>query len=170
MDEADPQQAVQHLAREFGSVPDVGDLEARHQFEGFGPVGARVAGDRRLGVALGPVLHVAGLGGSADCFARLAARSLYQRVSSRRDRATRNRARFRRADRSPSAAACARRAAAPRPPRWWSRRTARDACRRATDRQCGTPGFSGTGGTSFAFSSSGSANRSSISSGLKPVS
>ena len=60
--EADPQQAVEHLAREHRGVPDVSDLEARHQFECFGPVGPGVAGDRGLGVALGPLLHVAGLG------------------------------------------------------------------------------------------------------------
>ena len=62
---ADPQQAVEHFAREDGRVPDVGDLKTRHQFEGLRPVGARVAGDGRFGVALGPVLHVAGLGGPA---------------------------------------------------------------------------------------------------------
>ena len=43
-------------------MPHVGDLEARDQRERFGPVGARVAGDRGLGVASGAVLHVARLG------------------------------------------------------------------------------------------------------------
>ena len=63
--EADAQQAVENLAREHRGVPDVSDLQARHQFEGLRPVGARVAGDRRFGVALGAVLHVAGFGGPA---------------------------------------------------------------------------------------------------------
>ena len=46
-------------------MPDVGDLETRHQFKSIRPVGARVAGDRRFGVARRPMLHVAGLGRSA---------------------------------------------------------------------------------------------------------
>ncbi len=65
VEEADPQQAVRDLAGELRGVPDVGDLQARDEFEGFRPIGARVPGDGRLGVALGPVLHVAGLGGPA---------------------------------------------------------------------------------------------------------
>lgn len=42
-------------------MPDVGDLEAWHQFECFRPVGAGVAGNRRLGVAGSSVFHIAGL-------------------------------------------------------------------------------------------------------------
>jgi hypothetical protein len=37
-------------------------MEAGDQFERRGPVGARVAGNGGLGVALGAVLHVAGFG------------------------------------------------------------------------------------------------------------
>ena len=58
--QADPQKAVQNFAREDGRVPDVYNLLARHQFEGFRPIGARVPRDGRLGVAFGTVLHIAG--------------------------------------------------------------------------------------------------------------
>ena len=64
--EADPQKAVQHLAREHRCMPDVSDLETRDQFERLRPVGARVAGDRGFGVPLGALLHVAGLGRAAS--------------------------------------------------------------------------------------------------------
>jgi hypothetical protein len=63
--EADTEEAIQHLACEDGSMPDIGNLQVLYQLEGLGPVGARVSGDCRLGVTLGPVLHVAGLGWSA---------------------------------------------------------------------------------------------------------
>ena len=49
----------------IGSVPDVRDLEARHQFESFGPIRPGVAGDGGFGVALRALLHVAGLGRAA---------------------------------------------------------------------------------------------------------
>ena len=73
MDEPDAQEAVQHLPRKLRGVPDIGDLEARHQFERLGPVGPRVSGDGGFGVALGPVLHVAGLGRAAAVQARAVA-------------------------------------------------------------------------------------------------
>src|SRR5260370_32216343 len=60
--EPDAQQAVQYLAREFAGVPDVGHLEIRNKGEGIGPVSARVAGNRSLGVTRGALLHVARLG------------------------------------------------------------------------------------------------------------
>src|ERR1035437_8406773 len=63
MFEADAQQAVQNLARELRGVPDVRNLQARHEFESLGPVGPRVSRDGRLSVAFRAVLHVAGLGG-----------------------------------------------------------------------------------------------------------
>src|SRR5579864_5762554 len=61
MQEPDAQQAVQNLAREFAGVPDVGHLETGNEREGFRPVSPRISGDGRFGVALRPVLHVAGL-------------------------------------------------------------------------------------------------------------
>ena len=57
--EADPQQSVQHLARELRGVPDVGHLQAGHQFERVGPICPRIARDRGFGVALAcRLLHV----------------------------------------------------------------------------------------------------------------
>ncbi len=49
--EADAQQAIQHLARENARVPNVRDLQAGHEREGFRPVGTRVARDARFGMA-----------------------------------------------------------------------------------------------------------------------
>jgi hypothetical protein len=37
------QETIQDFARESAGVPDVGDLEARHQLERFRPVGAGAA-------------------------------------------------------------------------------------------------------------------------------
>ena len=82
---ADAQKPVEHFAREYRGVPNVRDLQAGHELESVGPIGARVAGDRGFCVAGGAVLHVAGL---------RRARSR----STRLDRAIRNRARFHRAD------------------------------------------------------------------------
>jgi hypothetical protein len=56
--EADPKQTIQHFAREFRSVPDVGNLEARHQRERVGLVRTRIAGDRRFRVTIRTLLHV----------------------------------------------------------------------------------------------------------------
>src|ERR1700733_245625 len=53
--------AVEHLACEFARMPDISNLEARQQFEGFRPIGAGIARDRRLGVAFGAFLQVARL-------------------------------------------------------------------------------------------------------------
>jgi hypothetical protein len=50
---ANAKQPVQNLAREFRCVPDVGHLETRDEREGIGPVSARVAGNRSLGVTRG---------------------------------------------------------------------------------------------------------------------
>src|SRR5260370_4824529 len=61
--EADAQQAIKNLASELRSVPDVRHLETRNQREGFGPIGARVTGDRRLRVTFGALLHLARLSG-----------------------------------------------------------------------------------------------------------
>ena len=60
--EADAQQPIQHLSRELRSMPDVGNLEARHEGERIGPIGARIAGDRGFGVTSGALLQVAWLG------------------------------------------------------------------------------------------------------------
>src|SRR5262249_39642846 len=60
--ETNPQQAVEHLPRELGGVPDVSDLEARDKGERIRPIGARVRRNGSLGVALGAVLEVARLG------------------------------------------------------------------------------------------------------------
>src|SRR5260370_30237910 len=49
------------LVSEDRGVPDVSDLDARHQFEGFTPVCARVAGDGGLRVTPRALLHVASL-------------------------------------------------------------------------------------------------------------
>lgn len=49
------------------SVPDVRYLEARQQFEGFRPIGAGAA-NRRIVVALSPVLHIVGFHRSAASF------------------------------------------------------------------------------------------------------
>src|SRR5579871_1813262 len=62
--EADAQQPIEHLAREFAGVPDVADLEAWDERERFRPIGASVGRDRRSRVPPGPALHVARLGGS----------------------------------------------------------------------------------------------------------
>src|ERR1035437_2174149 len=62
MQKADPQQAVENLAGEFRSVPDVADLETGHECESFRPVCTGVARDFRLRVALSAMFHVAGLG------------------------------------------------------------------------------------------------------------
>src|SRR5579872_1327208 len=62
VEEADPKEPVQHLAGKDGCVPYVRNLQTRHQFEGLGPIGARVSGDGRFRVALGAVLHIAGFG------------------------------------------------------------------------------------------------------------
>lgn len=56
--EADAQQPVEDLTGEFGCMPNVGSLQARHEFKRFGPVGARVAGDCRFGVADGALSHI----------------------------------------------------------------------------------------------------------------
>ncbi len=61
--EADAQQAIKNLASELRSVPDVRHLETRNQREGFGPIGARVTGDRRLRVAFSALLHIARFSG-----------------------------------------------------------------------------------------------------------
>jgi hypothetical protein len=65
LQKSNPKKSVEHFARENGRVPNVGDLNTRDEFESLRPVSARVAGDRRFGMALGTVLHVAGFGGSA---------------------------------------------------------------------------------------------------------
>ena len=90
--------------------------------------------------------------------------------SGRRGRAIPNRVQFRRADRSPSGAACARPA---------SGRTASALVESPQSTRCGpkshrspgrVTGFSGSGGASFAFSSSsGARSRSSSSRGSNPV-
>ncbi len=62
MEEANPQQPVQHFASELGRMPHVRHLETRHELERLRPVGSRVAGDRGLGVTLRAALHVRRLG------------------------------------------------------------------------------------------------------------
>ena len=158
MQEADPQQAVEHFARELRCVPDVRDLEARHQFEGFGPVGARVAGDRGFGVALGPVLHVAGFGGPAAVQAGAVAPFGIELDSVRRIGHHQLRLAL---------------AQQPRHGFRAGRVAAEDAmrCLPQSHRSPGRDtGFSGSGGTRRSpSSSSASASRSSISLGSKPV-
>jgi len=51
-------------------MPHIGHLKTRHQFERLRPVGARVAGDRSLGVTLGAIFHVARLGRSTTVESR----------------------------------------------------------------------------------------------------
>ncbi len=63
--EADPEQPGHHFARKLRGVPDVADLQVGEKRENLGPIGTGVTGYRRLGVALGPVLHVAGFRGYA---------------------------------------------------------------------------------------------------------
>src|SRR5579862_8652360 len=46
-------------------MPDVGRLEARYKSKRVGPISARVPRDRSFGTALGALLHVARLRGSA---------------------------------------------------------------------------------------------------------
>src|ERR1022692_81029 len=60
--ESDAFQPIEHFPGEDRSVPDVSDLKAGYQFKGAGPVGARVAGNRRLRMSLGPMFHVTCLG------------------------------------------------------------------------------------------------------------
>jgi hypothetical protein len=43
VDKANAKEAVEHLAREFACMPNVRDLETRHQLECFRPIGTRVA-------------------------------------------------------------------------------------------------------------------------------
>ena len=50
---ADPLEAIEHFPREDRSVPDVSDLQTRHERKSLRPVRARVAGDRCVGVACG---------------------------------------------------------------------------------------------------------------------
>src|SRR5688500_6141440 len=59
---SDAKQSVQYLARVQGSMPDVADPNAWHERERLGPIRPSVAGDGCFGVALGALLHVAGLG------------------------------------------------------------------------------------------------------------
>ena len=125
VEEADPQQAVQHFAREHRCVPDVGDLEARHQFEGFGPIGAGVAGDGGFGVALGALLHVAGLGRPAAVQAGAIAPFGIELDAVRRIGDHQLRLAVAQQPRHILRAGA-------------NRRTARDACRRATGRRGGT--------------------------------
>src|ERR1700690_3863394 len=61
--ESDAQQSVENFPGELRGGPDIGDLKAGNQLEGFRPVSARVAGDGCLSVAFGPVFQVARLGG-----------------------------------------------------------------------------------------------------------
>ncbi len=61
---------VEHLARVDAGVPHVSDLKTRHQRERLRPIGARVAGDRGLGVAFGALLHVTRLGRAASVQSR----------------------------------------------------------------------------------------------------
>ena len=56
VDEADPEEAIEHLARKLAGVPDVGHLESGNESKSIGPVGARVATNRRLRVAGGALL------------------------------------------------------------------------------------------------------------------
>src|ERR1700692_2259060 len=63
--ESDSLQAVQNFAGKYRCMPYIRNLQTRYEFEGFGPVGPRIPGDSRFSVALGPVFHVAGLGGPA---------------------------------------------------------------------------------------------------------
>src|SRR5437868_6285968 len=65
MQKTDPQQAIQDLAGEFRSVPDIRHFKAWHQRERLRPVGPRIGGDGRVGVASRPLLHVAGFRRSA---------------------------------------------------------------------------------------------------------
>src|ERR1700693_557549 len=62
--ETDSQQAVKNFASESRRMPCVRDFETRDQRKCLGPVGARVAGDGRFLVPLGPMFQTTGLGGS----------------------------------------------------------------------------------------------------------
>src|ERR1019366_4276982 len=66
IEEADPQQTIQHLPCEDRGVPNVGGLQTSHELERCRPVGTSVRGNGGIGVALGALLHVAGLRGPAS--------------------------------------------------------------------------------------------------------
>src|ERR1700728_687247 len=57
--EADAEETIKNFARKKAGVPDVSDLQAGYQRERIRPVGPRVTGDGRLGVASRGLLHVA---------------------------------------------------------------------------------------------------------------
>jgi hypothetical protein len=65
MQKSDPQQAVEHRARERRGVPDVGHLDAGHERECPGPIGPGVPRYADPGVAFGAALHVTRLRGPA---------------------------------------------------------------------------------------------------------
>ncbi len=46
MKEPDAEQGIEDLACELGRVPNAYGLAAGYQFEGFGPIGPGIAGDR----------------------------------------------------------------------------------------------------------------------------
>ena len=54
--------SIEDFAGEDGRVPHIRHFDARHQLEGFRPIGARVRGNFRFGVTLSALFHVAGLG------------------------------------------------------------------------------------------------------------